>query len=290
MDAFLINDSNLVLSSSPIEEIWLIRDGICIFHDFYTDKPLNLNIQLFSAFTTAVSSFSRNTLPSEQLRNIDFQNTTLVLEPLPEFSILFVIKFSSLPPEKQVEIINFILEDIKVFINYEANELFSLDQKSILPLNAYTKPLTEFFRNFISNLTLNEKAIRKIDLLSILQIAENLFTLISKSVLNFKYSELDSLDLDNVFNSIIFSNNLSTDTLPTLSRRDLKIQFQDFLNNLRLIIQNDQSEKKSLQNILFEFFIENYKLIKNYDLDEPFVLQLLTVFHEKYIVHEQKRI
>ena len=78
---------------SPIEEIWILKDAICIFHECWIDRALDLNIQLFSAFTMAVNSFSQNTLPSERLRNIDFQNTTLVLEPVPEYNILFVIYF-----------------------------------------------------------------------------------------------------------------------------------------------------------------------------------------------------
>ena len=276
LEAMAINES--YLTQSPIEEIWLIRDGICIFHDFWTSTPLDLNIQLFSAFTTADNSFSKNTLPSEQLRNIDFQNTTLVLESLPEFSILFVIKFSSISTEKQIQIIKLILSDIKLFITYEIHELFAFEHSS-LPLTAYSKPLSNFFKNFMLNLNENEREIRKIDLLSILQIAENLYTVVSSSTPDFSNSEIDSLNLDNVFNSIIFSTGLSTDNLPTLSSKDLKLQFYDFISNVRSIVKKNLSH--DLKDKLMSFFIKNYQIIKYYDLDETFVLNLLTVFHEQ---------
>ena len=118
-----------------------------------------------------------------------------------------------------------------------------------------------------------------------MQLADDLYTLIKRSLQNFSNSDVDSVDLENLFNSIIFTNNLSTDNLPTLSRRDLKTQFQDFLDNLHFLIRNHLPEKQSLQNSLYGFFIENYKLVKSYDLDEAFVLRLLTVFHEKNIEH-----
>jgi hypothetical protein len=261
----------------PIEEIWIIREGVCIFHECWTDKPLNLNIQLFSAFTSAVNSFSKSTLPSEQLRNIDFENTSLVLEPLPEYSILFVIKFSNIGPEKQIYVIENIIRDIKSFIlDFELNELFSV-QNSNLPITAYSLPLSNFFKKFINELNENEKEIRKIDLLSIIQLAETLY-----NKCRTKIHDLDkiSLDLNNVFNSLLVnqSTSISTDHLPTVSRRDLKNQFSDFVSNLRIILKKNL--QTSLQKEILKFFTSNYKLIKTYELDEAIVLNLLPVFHE----------
>ncbi len=268
--------------NSIIEEVWIIKDGICLFHECWSDKPLDLNIQLFSAFTMAVNSFSKSTLPSERLRNIDFQNTTLVLEPMPKYGILFVIKFSSIPPEKQVEVLTSILNEIKSFIlDFELNEIFSV-QASNMPITAYSLPLSKFFKNFISVLNQNEKVIRKIDLLSIIQIAELLYSQIVKSK-----AQINDLHLsysDNIFNNILIdstANSLSTDLLPSLSKRELKKQFYDFVSNLKKILRKNLSME--LQSDVLLFFTTNYKLIRTYDLDEIIVEEILNVFTERPI-------
>ena len=268
--------------NSIIEEIWIIREGICLFHDCWSEKPLDLNIQLFSAFTMAVNSFSKSTLPSEQLRNIDFQNTTLVLEPLPEFNILFVIKFSTVSPEKQLELLTSIINEIKSFIlDFELNELFSVNASS-LPLTAFSLPISKFFNTFISVINQNEKEIRKIDLLSIIQLAEALFNIIVKS--KSQINHLDPMNTDNIFSSLLGNQTsvvLSTDLLPNLSRRELKIQFYDFVYNLKKILRKNLTN--GTQSEILKFFTSNYKLIKSYDLDEVIVLHLLSVFHEEQI-------
>ena len=273
-----------VTLNTIIEEIWIIKEGICLFHDCWSDKPLDLNIQLFSAFTMAVNSFSKSTLPSEQLRNIDFQNTTLVLEPMVEYGILFVIKFSSISPEKQVEVMQTILNEIKSFIlDFELNEIFSVNSSNI-PLTAYSLPLSKFFQNFISVLNQNEKVIRKIDLLSIIQVGEMLYSHIVKSK-----SQIDHLKLnypENIFKSLFSnhssSNLLSTDLLPTMSKRELKEQFQDFVVALKVILRKNMSF--DLQSEILQFYTTNYKLIKSYDLDEIIVEHILAVFTEGPII------
>ncbi len=271
--------------NSFIEEIWIIRDNICIFHESWGDKPLDLDIQMFSAFTSAVNSFSKTTLHSEQLRNIDFQNTTLVMEPLPEYGILFVIKFSSISAEKQVEIMNSILTEIRSFIlDFELNELFSV-QSSNIPLTAYRLPLSKFFQHFMSVMNQNEKEIRKIDLLSIIQLAESLYSRIVKS--KSQIESLTPLNDENIFNNLLNNHSstiLSTDLLPTLSRRELKSQFYEFVKNIKIILKRNVSYE--LQNDIIHFFTTNYHLIKNYDLDEAIVEHVLAVFSEQPIPSE----
>lgn len=235
----------------------------------------------------AVNSFSRSTLPSEQLRNIDFQNTTLVLEPMPEYGILFVIKFSSISPEKQVEVMGTILNEIKSFIlDFELNELFSVNASDV-PLTAYSLPLSKFFQNFISVLNQNEKVIRKVDLLSIIQVGEMLYSYIVKS--KSQNGDLELQISNNIFKSL-FSNHssstlLSTDLLPTMSKRELKDHFHDFIHALKVILRKNMSLE--MQSDILQFYTTNYKLIKSYDLDEIIVEDILAVFTEGPIISAQ---
>lgn len=276
-------DQPIQTHNSIIEEIWIIRDNVCIFHECWSEKPIDLDIQMFSAFTSAVNSFSKTTLQSEQLRNIDFQNTTFVLEPLAEYGILFVIKFSPISEEKQLEVMNSILSEIKSFIlDFELNELFSV-QSSNIPLTAYRLPLSKFFQNFMLIMNQNEKEIRKIDLLSIIQLAESLYSRIVKS--KAQNTLLEPLNSDNIFNNLLNNHTstiLSTDSLPTLSRGELKHQFHDFVVAIKLILRKNLSLE--LQNEVLRFFTTNYKLIKTYDLDEAIVENILAVFSEEPIL------
>ena len=253
-----------------IEEAWIIRGGICVFHDCYNDRPLDLNVQLFSAFTSAVNSFSKSTLPSETLRNIDFQNTTLVLENLPEFNLLFVIKFATISNEKQYEIINGIINEFLIYINeFNYLELFSPSNTKAIPVSAFGLSLTRFMNFFLTKLDQNEAEIRKIDLLGIVQLAESLLNIIVKSKSEFAELKSKTNHSSNVFNNLLLGPNsgyLSTDSLPGMSRRELKEQFSEFITTLSDFLELMKTKELQLQ--LFNFYVTNFRLIKSFNLDE----------------------
>lgn len=265
-----------------IEEAWIIRSGICIFHECYIENPLDLNVQLFSAFTSAVNSFSKSTLPSETLRNIDFQNTTLVLENLPEFNLLFVIKFATISNEKQFEIINAIINEFLIYINeFNYMELFSTSNTKAIPVAVFGVSLSRFMNLFLAKLDQNEAEIRKIDLLGIVQLSETLLNMIVKSKSDLNELKIKTVKSENIFSKLLLgpgTGYLSTDTLPGLSRRELREQFSEFIANFYPVVERIKS--KDLQLEIFNFFVSNFEFIKSYNLDDELVNHLLSIFVE----------
>lgn len=263
--------------NSFIEEAWIIRGGICVFHECWVEFPLDLNVQLFSAFTSAVNSFSKTTLPSETLRNIDFQNTTLVLENLPEFDLLFVIKFASISSDKQFEITNALINEFLIYVNeFNLMELFSISNTKAIPISVYTQALTRFLNYFLTTLAQNEAEIRKIDLLGVVQLSASLFNIVVKSKADLGVLKANTSH-DNIFKKILLGSSsvyLSTDSLPGMSRRELKGQFSEYIKNLSLIIDNHLDE--DMERKIFKFYINNFQLIKSFNLDEELVINLLS--------------
>ena len=78
------------------DELWVIKNGLCISNTLWGPESLTSDPQLLAAFLEALTAFQVEALPNEQLNRLEFRNRRLMVYQNQKF-LLAVAESSQKP-------------------------------------------------------------------------------------------------------------------------------------------------------------------------------------------------
>lgn len=253
------------------EELWIIKDGLCLYHKSWIVNPLAVDGNLFSAFLTAFKSFQEEVFPSQAMRHIDFFSDRLVFLSTQYFYIVVRDQLEK-PTERSVMQLSNISSELVELIENDSDlyPYFSKDQAKAMSLTEIEKKITPLLESVISMLSMAETQVLQFDVMTILQILREMKELIleigdERIFLNFSRNETNQW-----FYEILFSEkDMNIESVPNINYKILNEIASDFIkqvgDSLALYGRtNDDLHYINLHNKIITFLSMNSEALKRF--------------------------
>ena len=216
------------------EELWLIHNSLCLYHQNWSKNPVQVDGNLFSAFLTAFSSFQEQVFPRQHIKHIDFLNDRLVFSLNPYFSIVVRDQLEK-PIKRSIMQITNISSEITANIENDPNLLSYFTFKSSKPISLLELEdvISPIIDNVIFMISMAESQVNKFDVVTILTLMRELRDLVldindDRVFFNFARTESNSW-----FYELLFSDtDIDIQKVPLISYKVLHAVLQDFINQV----------------------------------------------------------
>lgn len=258
------------------EELWIIQDGLCIYHISWSQTTLDVDGNLFSAFLTAFKSFQEQVFPTQAMRHIDFLSDRLVFLGTKYFFVVVRDQLEK-PTERSIMQLTNIASELVNLIESEGEDelfgYFSKQSKRPMSLIEIEKKISPIIEGVIGMLSMAEEQVNRFDIMTILQIMREIKSLISEFVSDTIFDNLKIDPKSSWFYMLIFSyDEIDMDSVALISYKDLHIIAKDFINQItqNLLIHGRDTEKyhdmKESHNKIISFLSVNSDALKRFGL------------------------
>lgn len=264
------------------DEIWLVKEGVGLYHHCTTEKELPINIQLFSGFLGALVTFSEQ-IAEQAIRNIDFMDSRFSFISNPDYMIIVRTSIER-PLERTLQQLSALDQELK-----QESDIIELLKKTSnfrnLPLQIYSEYISPIFNRVMEQGLEADKQLRQIDLITIIQIGRGIYQLIQSMASKefYEFINSSSTNEDNIMKYFSSTESIDPMQLPDLSYSDFTANIRRFLS---LIAEYLEKERLNPNNIkmselriqIIDFISQNYRLLKYFNLDETITTKILPLF------------
>ncbi len=258
------------------EELWIIQDGLCVYHKSWSETTLDVDGNLFSAFLTAFKSFQEQVFPAQAMRHIDFLSDRLVFLGTKYFFVVVRDQLEK-PTERSImQLTNIASELVNLVESEEEIELFNyFSKKSLRPmsLNQIERKISPIIEGVISMLSMAEEQVNRFDIMTILQIMREIKTLISEFASDTLFDNLRISSENSWFYMLIFSyDEIDMESVALISYKELHSIARDFIDQItqNLLIHGRDPDKyhdmKDSHNKIISFLSVNSDALKRFGL------------------------
>ena len=258
------------------EELWIIQDGLCVYHKSWSETTLDVDGNLFSAFLTAFKSFQEQVFPTQAMRHIDFLSDRLVFLGTKYFFVVVRDQLEK-PTERSImQLTNIASELVNLIESDQEVELFAYFSKqtnrpmSLVEIENKISPIIE---GVIGMLGMAEEQVNRFDIMTILQIMREIKVLISQFASENLFDKLKINSRNSWFYMTIFSEEeIEMESLSLVSYKELHSIAKDFINqiteNLLLLGRdpNKYHDMKESHNKIISFLSVNSDALKRFGL------------------------
>lgn len=266
------------------EELWIIKESLCLYHKSWSQTPIDVDTSLFGGFFSAFHSFQETIFPDQYTNFFDFIDHRLLFVKLNTNFFLIVRDSIHKPLNRSILQLNNISieflsqiesqEDIKKAFFSDKNKFYSLDELS---------PIIEpIITSAIENLLSSEEQMNKFDIMAIIIILRDLKDIL----LDIYHIELfskfqSSYNFNWILQEIFSLQPINIDTFPHISYNIIYTFINDFFE---AIIRHKTFYKKTLRttdklaysNNLLKFISANRENMKKFGIVDLFMNKFLT--------------
>ncbi len=274
-----------------INELWIIHDGICIYHKTLRDpfnvnfKGLNLEPQLFSGFVTALISFTQNQLEAKNaLQKISFYDGIYDILNVEDTLVVISLNTQYLSEQKLNQSVVSLTNEISYIIQTN-DELAHLRKDKVLskqkpiPLSLYNSIFDTFLEKNLEDIYIIQNRMIMVDIFTLIQILEDLRQLFDQLQVSSKIIELSisiSPKAKTIIKNIEKVKEENTASL-YLIQKEIKTVVQNSIKSIQrdeLLKNNNgfESYKK-----LLSFVKKNYSLLKQFQIDDTFFEEIILI-------------
>jgi hypothetical protein len=258
------------------EELWIIQDGLCMYHKSWSETTLEVDGNLFSAFLTAFRSFQEQVFPAQAMRHIDFLSDRLVFLGTKYFFVVVRDQLEK-PTERSImqltniasELVNLVESEHEV----ELFDYFSKRTKRPMSLIEIEKKISPIIEGVITMLGMAEEQVNRFDIMTILQIMREIKTLISEFASDKIFDQLKINSQTSWFYLLIFSEEeIELDSVALISYKELHAIAKDFINQItqNLLLYGRDTKRdhdmKESHNKIISFLSVNSDALKRFGL------------------------
>lgn len=269
-----------------INEIWIINNGICLYHkvlqEFSNPKfqGLSLDKQLFSGFITALYNFSEDN--SNYLQKISFNNGNFEIVHIEDILVVLSLASNLLSEKKLDQSIASLTNEIKYIIqtNEKLKHLRSnnLTKPTIVSLDEYKFIFEPFLNKVLEDMYLIQNQLIMVDILTLIQILEELKTLFNQVNVSSKiieYSLTLSPKAAKVLKNIEILKDEDLGNLDVI-QKEFKLVIQKSIKSIEkqeLVNKNSNDIYKKL----LSFVKKNYTILKQFQLEDCFFQEFIVL-------------
>ena len=273
-----------------INEIWLIHEGICIYHKTLKDpfnsnfKGLNLEKQLFSGFITALINFTKNQLEDNNtLQKISFYEGIYEIQPVEEVLVVLSLNTDYLSEQKLKQSVVSLTNEISYIIQTNdklahLRKVIKPKKPIILPLNEYNTIFDTFLEKILEDIYTIQNQLIMVDIFTLIQILEELKILFDQLHVSSKIIEY-SISISSGAKKIV-SNIEKVKEESTSSLYSIQKEFKSVVQNSIKSIQKDELLKSNGSDVykkLLYFVKKNYSLLKQFQLEDQFFEEFIVI-------------
>ena len=258
------------------EELWIIQDGLCVYHKSWTDTALDVDGNLFSAFLTAFKSFQEQVFPAQAMRHIDFLSDRLVFLGTKYFFVVVRDQLEK-PTERSImQLTNIASELVNLVESEEEQELFNyFSKRSLRPmsLNEIERKISPIIEGVINMLSMAEEQVNRFDIMTILQIMREIKVLLTEFASDTLFDNIRIDNQNSWFYMLIFSyDEIDMESVALISYKELYAIARDFIDQItqNLLIHGRDSSKfhdmKESHYIILSFLSVNSDALKRFGL------------------------
>ena len=273
-----------------INEIWLIHEGICIYHKTLKDpfnsnfKGLNLEKQLFSGFITALINFTKNQLEDNNtLQKISFYEGIYEIQPVEEVLVVLSLNTDYLSEQKLKQSVVSLTNEISYIIQTNdklahLRKVIKPKKPIILPLNEYNTIFDTFLEKILEDIYTIQNQLIMVDIFTLIQILEELKILFEQLHVSSKIIEY-SISISPGAKKIV-SNIEKVKEESTSSLYSIQKEFKNVVQNSIKSIRKDELLKSNGSDVykkLLYFVKKNYSLLKQFQLEDQFFEEFIVI-------------
>ena len=274
-----------------INELWIIHQGICIYHKTLKDPfnkaftGLNLEPQLFSGFISALINFAENQLENNNLlQKISFQDGVYEIVPVESCLLVLSLNKSYLSELKLKQSVISLSDEIRYII--QANEILKhlrLDNASnkpiAFPLPEYRKIFDSFLEKVLDDIYIIQNQLIMVDILTIVQILDDLKVLldqlqISSNIIEYLISISPKAKV--IIKNIEKIKEEPTDSLYQI-QKELKTVVQNSIKSIKKNGFKNNNGGTDLYKKLLNFVKKNYSIMKQFQLEDAFFEEVINL-------------
>lgn len=273
-----------------INEIWLIHEGICIYHKTLKDpfnsqfSGLNLEKQLFSGFITALLNFTKNQLDdANSLQKISFYDGIYELVSVEGILAVLSLNTNYLSELKLKQSVISLTDEISYII--QTNDKLAHLRKDncnnkpvILPLNDYNTIFETFIEKILGDIYNLQNQLIMVDIFTLIQLLEEfklLFEQLNVSSKIIEYSISISPKAKAIAMNIEKVKEEDTGSLYLIEK-----EFREVLQKSIKSIRKDEILKNNGSDVykkLLYFVKKNYTILKQFQLEDLFFEEFIDI-------------
>ena len=258
------------------EELWIIQDGLCIYHKSWSDSTLEVDGNLFSAFLTAFKSFQEQVFPTQAMRHIDFLSDRLVFLGTKYFFVVVRDQLEKPTDRSVMQLTNIASELVNLIESEDEAELynyFSKKSKRPMSLTEIERKISPIIEGVINMLGMAEEQVNRFDIMTILQIMREIKALISEFATESLFDKIKINSENSWFYMLIFSDEeIEMESVDLISYKELHAIAKDFIEQItqNLLLSGRDSAKyhdmKETHNKIISFLSINSDALKRFGL------------------------
>ena len=265
------------------EELWLIREGICLYYDKWTETPLTLDPNLFSAFMSALKTFQESSFPNQSIKNVDLFNTRLTYLNA-KFFYLVVREPVEKPVDRTYQQLRNIAEEIEKLIEERDELKFLKSNISSNPLEKYGTIIAPVIADILEVEEIAENQLKSFDFITMTYLAREIRDLILTIA---PYGVLVNIARSNknqwFYDTIMSDSNIEPNIFTHVSYRDIVHYMNDFLTqtekNFKVYEVKPIDEKlEKARKDLITFLAINSQIISRFGLFENILSKFVLLF------------
>lgn len=273
-----------------INEIWLIHDGICIYHKVLKDpldpdfKGLNLEEQLFSGFISALLNFGTSQLQEHNhLQKITFQENIFEIMNVEKLLVVLSLNLTYLSEQKLKQSVVSLVDEIEYQIQTQDTLIHlrnnrKINSPKLLSLVQYKNIFDQFMEKILNDIYTIQDQLIMVDILTLIQIIEETRSLLDKLEIESQSIGVIlslSVKAKRILQKIELIKEESTIELYKL-QKEFKGALQDSFQSINQeeIIKNKEINGVYYKNIL-KFLKKNYKILKQFGFEDLFFEELV---------------
>lgn len=269
--------------TSMFDELWLIKDGICLYYDKWTDTPLSLDPNLFSAFMSALKTFQETSFPDQQLKSLDMFNTRLTYLNSKYF-YLTVREPIHKPIERTYQQLKNIAEEIENLINSRPELKFISNNLSSNPLERYHSIIGPVINDILEVEEIAESQLKSFDFITLTYIAREIRDLILKIAPHGVLINIARTQKNQWFYDLIMSDSsLEPNLFTKVTYQEIIDYMNDFFTqterNFKLYEVKPNPEKlEATRKDLISFLAINSQIISRFNLIDTILSKFVLLF------------
>ena len=273
-----------------INEIWLINDGICIYHKVLKD-PLNsqftglsLEKQLFSGFISALLNFTKTQLDDTSLQKISFNNSIYQIVHVEGILVVLSLNTTYLSENKLKQAVISLTDEIAYII--QTNDKLTHLQKEkktnevkILPMNEYNDLFDGYLEKILEDIYKIQNQLVMVDILTLIQILGDLKVLFDKLEVTSQIVVL-SLSLSSKAKRVMQNIDVLKQETP-YNLFSIEKELKNVVHNsLQSIEYTDLLRQKSSNGhkTVLKFVKKNYTILKQFNFEDLFFKEFMAIF------------
>jgi hypothetical protein len=266
------------------EELWIIKESLCLYYKNWSQEPIALDSTLFAGFFSAFHAFQEEIFPSQFTNYIDFIHHRLLFAELNRNFFLIVRDSIYKPLNRSILQLNNLT--IEILTNIEShhklkeilfekkNKFISLDQ-----INPLLYPIVE---QAIENLSVSDDQMNKFDLMAIIIILRDLKEILIEIYHPEIFSKFFSNhDLSWLLKEILSNNAINITNFKNISYNAIFSFMSDFLDSIiehKVFYQKPlrTSDKLTFTNNILKYLAINRETMQKFGFTDLFISKFIS--------------